>query len=886
MSESQLVSGYADAVRQQFLSGHAREHAYRPALERLMSSFEDITAVNDPKRSEHGNPDMAFLKKSRNTIILGYAEAKDIDISLDKTLKSEQLKRYAGYANLFLTNYLEFRFLKNGDQYEAISIGNIKNGDISFDHTQFTRLQNELKSFLEQPPESIRSGKRLAEIMGGKARRIRDRLVFYLLHDEQKNSELEKIFKMMKELLVHDLTIDKFADMYAQTLVYGLFVARYNDKSPNTFTRSEARDLVPASNPFLREFFDHIVGPHFDSRLANIVDELCAVFEVSDVHTIIQKHLRLFDVENDNDKDPIIHFYEDFLKEYDPAERKKMGAYYTPIPVVKFIVRAIDDALKGDFDLLKGLADTSRKPVILNSQGTKVKAELHKVQILDPAVGTATFLNEIIKHIYDTFEGQEGRWSSYVESDLLPRLYGFELMMAPYTIAHLKLGMTLQETGVTEFKQRIGVYLTNTLEEGQKKQVDLFMQFGLAEVVSQEANEAAKIKHERPIMVVVGNPPYSVSSNNKSEFIEKLVADYKQNLGERNIQPLSDDYIKFIRFGEYMIAKNGEGILAMITNNSYLDGLIHRQMRKHLLETFDKIYVLDLHGNSKKKEVAPDGGKDVNIFDIQQGVAIFVAVKNGEKWANQLGEVYHSELYGVRAYKFTHLSDNPEWKKLEPTAPNFYFVPKDDSLAAEYSKFISIRELMPFGDAGIKTHRDDFVIDFDRDTLERKIRDFYDLSTEEVIQKYHLKETSRFSVKERQKNSRFDEAYIQQIYYRPFDIRWSYYSKTLMDRPRKNTMLHLLNDNIALALLRNSRTGSVDKQYIVNHIVGKDIVSSLDNALIVPLYLYHDDGTRTANLKPDVLKQLTKNLDFKYEPEETLDYIYAILHSPHYRDTY
>ena len=666
---------------------------------------------------------MAFLKKSQNTIILGYAEAKDIDISLDKTLKTEQLKRYAGYANLYLTNYLEFRFLKNGDQYESIAIGSIKNGDITFDQSQFARLENELKAFLEQRPESIRSGKRLAEIMGGKARRIRDRLIFYLQHDEQKNSELEKIFKMMKELLVHDLTIDKFADMYAQTLVYGLFVARYNDKSPNTFTRSEARDLVPASNPFLREFFDHIVGPHFDSRLANIVDELCAVFEVSDVHTIIQKHLRLFEVEND--KDPIIHFYEDFLKEYDPIERKKMGAYYTPVPVVRFIVRAIDEALKSDFELPKGLADTSRKPVILNSQGTKVKAELHRVQILDPAVGTATFLNEIIKHIYGTFEGQEGRWASYVESDLLPRLYGFELMMAPYTIAHLKLGMTLQETGVTELKQRIGVYLTNTLEEGQKKQVDLFMQFGLAEVVSQEANEAAKIKHERPIMVVVGNPPYSVSSNNKSEFIEKLVADYKQNLGERNIQPLSDDYIKFIRFGEYMIKKNGEGILAMITNNSYLDGLIHRQMRKHLLETFDKIYVLDLHGNSKKKEVAPDGSKDVNVFDIQQGVAIIVAIKNGEKRANQPAKMYHSELYGTRPRKFEHLGHEPKWVKLEPTTPNFYFVPKDESLTREYSSFISVRELMPFGDAGKKRPHAgmNLITDkFDKNTLDRRVR--------------------------------------------------------------------------------------------------------------------------------------------------------------------
>lgn len=886
MDNLQSVSQYVTSVRQQFLSGHAREHAYRPALERLMSSFEDTTAVNDPKRSEHGNPDMAFIKKSHSAIILGYAEAKDIDVDLDKTLKTEQLRRYAGYANLLLTNYLDFRFLRNGEEYESIRVGHLTDGEVIFDEGQFERLRRELKNFLEQPPESIRSGKRLAEIMGGKARRIRDRLTFYLKNDEKQNSELEKIFKMMKELLVHDLTMDKFADMYAQTLVYGLFVARYNDKSPENFTRNEARDLVPASNPFLREFFDHIVGPRFDSRLANIVDELCAVFEVSNVHLIVQKHLHLFEIEND--RDPIIHFYEDFLKEYDPAERKKMGAYYTPIPVVKFIVRNVDQVLKNDFLLANGLADTTRRPVTLTSQGTKTKTELHRVQILDPAVGTATFLNEIIKHIHKTFVGQEGRWPDYVTTDLLPRLHGFELMMAPYTIAHLKLGMTLQETGVEEFKQRLGVYLTNTLEEGRKDQVDLFTQFGLAEAVTAESNEASKIKRERPVMVVIGNPPYSVSSNNRSEYIQNLIKDYKKDLNERKIN-LDDDYIKFIRFAEDMISKNGEGIVAMITNNSYIDGITHRQMRKHLLETFDTIYILDLHGSSKKQEVTPDGGKDENVFHIQQGVAIIVAVKTSKKRSSQLGSLYHAQIFGTRSSKFDQLTKDPTWQVLEPKAPNYLFVPTNLDGHREYQNYIGLDELFMKYNSGIQTKRDKFVYAFSQDELNQRLADLTTLNHEDMRTKYSLPPDGRdWTIKDASEDIKQSERDLVKVLYHPFDERLTLYTgktKGFMAYPRSPLMENMLRDNIALITVRNSRRSNVNNFFLSNTIIDKDAISPFDNARFFPLYLYHNDE-RTANLRQAGLKRLYANLKKTYEPADVLDYVYSVLYSQKYRDIY
>ena len=269
------------------------------------------------------------------------------------------------------------------------------------------------------------------------------------------------------------------------------------------------------------------------------------------------------------------------------------------------------------------MADTSKTKIKVDVQGKKVEQEVHKVQILDPATGTGTFLAEVVKRIHQNFEGQQGIWSNYVDTHLLPRLNGFELLMASYAMAHLKLDLVLSETGFRpNSNQRFRVYLTNSLEEYHQDTGTLF-----ANWLSTEANEANHIKRDTPVMVVMGNPPYSVSSSNKGEWIESLTADYKKDLNERNIQPLSDDYIKFIRFGQYFIEKNGSGILAYISNNSFIDGLIHRKMREELIATFDKIYILDLHGNSKKKETAPDGSADQNVFDIMQGVSINIFVK-------------------------------------------------------------------------------------------------------------------------------------------------------------------------------------------------------------------------------------------------------------------
>lgn len=914
------VETYIADIVEQFSSGHAKEHAYRPALKTLMNAFEDIVAVNDPKRSEHGNPDFIFLKKSNQKIIRGYAEAKDIDVSLDKTEKTNQMERYGGYANLFLTDYLEFRFFKNGEKYKTISLGHVYQGELKFLAQNSEELAREIEAFLELPPEKIKSGRRLAEIMGGKARRIRDNVAHYLLDQSEKNDELENMYKMMRELLVHDLSREKFADMYAQTLVYGLFVARYGDKSPENFDRSEARDLVPKSNPFLRHFFDHIVGPNFDTRLGYIVDELCEVFSVSDVQDIVHKHLRIADTTTDA-KDPIIHFYEDFLNEYDPAERKRMGAYYTPIPVVRFIVRQVDKILKEEFGITKGLADSStfKRTVDMGqeidyikkqSTGREVKSksrfiekDFHRVQILDPAVGTATFLNETIKYIHEEFKGQEGRWPAYVKDNLIKRLHGFELMMAPYTIAHLKLGMTLRETGVDDLDERLGVYLTNTLEEGIPMQPDLFS-FGLAEAVSDESSHAAEIKSERPIMVVMGNPPYSVSSNNKSEYINNLLKDYKKDLNERNIQPLSDDYIKFIRFAEDMISKNGEGVVAMITNNSYLDGSIHRQMRKNLLETFNKIYVVDLHGNSKKKETARDGSKDENVFDIMQGVSIVLMVKTKQVNSGKFAIVYHDEFLGLRKDKFKSLLEfqSPE-NRIETQAPNYFFVPKDFKYQDKYNTFIPLDKLFRVKSTGVTTHRDSFVIGFTDEEVQNKIKGFFN-SDDCMGYLDNLNVNTTGWEPEKIHSNEYIKDNVAPISYKPFDIRKIYYSDDFVTRSRRKTMHHMLQDNIGIVTCRSQNYQTIAS--MSNAIVDTRYYSapgSIGRDYVFPLYLYHDDGTRTANFDQTQLNVLLSDLGPHYYVDskedlpgpvddlvitavEVMDYVYAVLHSPKFRETY
>ncbi len=872
MNMSQNVEKYIVGVSEKYKTGRAGEHAYRPTFEELIKSMDQkLAVINDPKRTEYGAPDFVFMKKD---LIAGYVETKDINADLDKIEKTEQLKRYFGYSNLILTNYLEFRFFRNGERYgEPIIIGKIVGESIQPKQESFKLLENTISDFFTAEPEAIKSGARLAKIMGGKARRIRDNVKQFLERESSDNKELFRVYETVKKLLVHDLTLESFADMYAQTLVYGLFVARYYDDSPENFTRKEARDLVPASNPFLRHFFDHIVGPDFDKRLEYIVNELCEVFSHADIPELMKYYFKndLWGKSHEG-PDPVIHFYEDFLNEYDSILRKKMGAYYTPLPVVRFIVRSVDYLLEKEFGLGTGLADT-----------TKISSDVHKVQILDPAVGTGTFISAVIRIIYERIlkSGQKGRWPTYVHHDLLPRLHGFELMMAPYTIAHLKLSIAFKETGFWNFHRRLGIYLTNSLEESAI-QDNLFSAFGFAESIVEESKEASIVKNKTPIMVVIGNPPYSISSQNKGEWILNLIEDYKKDLHERKIN-LDDDYIKFIRFAEHFIEKNKSGIVAMITNNSFIDGITHRQMRKHLLETFDDIYIFDLHGSSKKKEKVPDGSKDENVFNIQQGVAISIFVRRvGEK--NGLGTVNHSELYGKREDKFIALNENDiqniKWNKLNYSEPYYFFVPKDFGLKIDYEKGFSVGDVFKIHSVGIKTKVDNIATDFQKDLLEKRVEEILmnKPQLKEIIQKFNLNPKTTWEY-DNALEANYNKKHIVLYDYRPFDCRYIYYDKNFLSRSRSQVMDNFFEkDNIGL---ETSRVG--DFTFVSKKISDEHFAS--DNSFKFPLYIYTEDGLRVSNFKKEIVNEIEKIVG-KISPEDIFDYIYAVLYSPSYRGKY
>ncbi|OQA01368.1 MAG: N-6 DNA Methylase [Bacteroidetes bacterium ADurb.Bin408] len=630
------LSEYISSINQRYKLGNATEHTFRSDLQVLIESMvPEIRATNEPKRQKCGAPDYIVTKKN---IPVGFIEAKDIGDSdlqgLKKTGNKEQFDRYKeSLDNIIFTDYLNFYLYRNGQMVSHVAVGKLENNKITPLPENFEAFTLFIKDFCTHISQTIKSAKKLAEMMAGKARLLANIIENALIADQNEsadsvqetaNNTLRDQLTAFKNILIHDITPKEFADVYAQTIAYGMFAARLHDKSLNDFSRQEAAELIPKSNPFLRKLFQYIAGYDLDDRIKWIVDSLVEIFRATNIQELLKDFGKATKME-----DPIIHFYETFLAAYDPNLRKARGVWYTPQPVVNFIVRAVDDILKTEFDLPQGLADTSKTKIKVNVQGKMQEQEVHKVQILDPAAGTGTFLAEVVKHIYKKFEGQQGIWNNYVEKHLLPRLNGFELLMASYAMAHLKLDLLLAETGYTHNShQRFKIYLTNSLEEYHHDTGTLF-----ANWLSQEANEANHIKRDTPVMVIIGNPPYSGESANKGEWIMNLMEDYKKEPGgkeklkERNPKWINDDYVKFLRYGQYFIEKNGSGILAFINPHGFLDNPTFRGMRWNLLKTFDKIYTIDLHGNAKKKEIAPDGGKDENVFDIMQGVSINIFVK-------------------------------------------------------------------------------------------------------------------------------------------------------------------------------------------------------------------------------------------------------------------
>lgn len=899
------ITTYLDNINERYRLGNATEHTFRGDLQHLIEALvPDIRATNEPKRISCGAPDYVLTRKE---IPVGFIEAKDIgdkDLSgMKKTGNKEQFDRYkASLNNLIFTDYLDFHLYIDGLLITKIAIAEIQNGTIVPLSQNFTAFANLIKDFCTHISQTIKSPKALAEMMAGKARLLSDVIEQALTSDETHNedSTLKEQMNAFREILIHDITPKGFADVYAQTIAYGMFAARLHDATLPTFSRQEAAELIPKSNPFLRKLFGYIAGPDIDDRIRWIVDSLVEIFLACNVAEILKHYGKATKME-----DPIIHFYETFLSEYDPALRKARGVWYTPAPVVNFIVRAVDEILKTEFDLPQGLADNSKTTIKTAQQGTKkiVEQEVHRVQILDPATGTGTFLAEVVKHVHKKFAGQQGIWSNYVESHLLPRLNGFELLMASYAMAHLQMDLLLTDTGYKPSRdQRLKIYLTNSLEEYHPDTGTLF-----ASWLSTEANEANHIKRDTPVMCVMGNPPYAVSSTNKNPWIQNLIADYKKDLNERKIN-LDDDYIKFIRFGQHFVDKNGNGILAYISANSFIDGITHRQMRKNLLESFDKIYILDLHGNAKKKEVCPDGSADQNVFDIMQGVSINIFIKTGKKKKNALGEVFHFDLQGKRDFKYDFLSENSlhslEWKKLEYKAPNYFFVPKDFNEVKNYESGFQLNELFNNSNSAVTTDRDDLFISFDQKDVKQKFTTLLSGQLEQnFINKYRIEDTSSYKITEKIQNKQFENSFIQKTLYRPFDTRYIYYDPKIMSRPADKVMRHMLQKNIAILCCRQQSTFNFQHILVTDMLADFGTVSlqTKERGYIFPLYLYPDekslDTERKPNLNGEIVGELAEKLGLvfvsekesgneTFAPIDILDYIYAVLHSPTYRETY
>lgn len=910
------IKEYVEIVSKRLQSGISREHSYRGDLETLIRELvKGIEITNEPANvTDCGNPDYVITK---GKIPVGYIEAKDIGKDLNSKSYKEQFGRYKkALDNLIITDYIWFQFFQNGELVHEIKIGEIENNSVKPIPENFSKFENLIKDFSTHIGQTIKSSKKLAEMMAGKARLLQDILERAITSDEetQENTSLKGQYDTFKQILIHDLMPKGFADIYAQTLAYGMFAARLHDPTLDDFSRQEAAELIPKSNPFLRKLFGYIAGPDIDERIVTVVDNLAEVYRATNVEQLLKNFGK-----STQTNDPIIHFYETFLAEYDPKLRKARGVWYTPEPVVNFIVRAVDDILKTEFNLPQGLADTSKTKIKLDTQipdkrsatGYKqIEKEVHKVQILDPATGTGTFLAEVVKFIYNkNFKAMKGAWSGYVEEHLISRLNGFELLMASYSMAHLKLDMLLTETGYKSTKnQRFNIYLTNSLEAETGEVPNLFMSQWLTE----EAIMADVVKRDTPVMCVIGNPPYAVSSTNKGKWIQGLLNDYKKDLNERKIN-LDDDYIKFLKYGQHYIDKNGEGILAYISNNSFIDGITHRQMRKNLLETFDKVYILDLHGNAKKKEVCPDGSPDQNVFDIMQGVSINIFVKTGNKKANQLGKVLHSDLYGKRTVKYPFLFENTvstiKWELLENKKPYFFFVPKNFESENKYKTGFKIDNLFEINNSGVSTDRDSLFLDDNTNRLSNRISillsNNYETNFKET---YNVKDSSGYPLLKRISNKVYSDKYIIDYHYRPFDIRKIYFDNTIISRPAKQITEHFNKENQYLIVPRQVNK-DFHHVFISRLICDSNITSSarlFGAGKLFPLYLYpktngqqniEETTKRKPNINQEIVNEIVENigLTFTNEKEETkgtfapidiLDYIYAVLHSPTYREKY
>jgi len=893
----QILTRYLSELQKVINRGDAREESFYHCVKEMLESYAQANGFRRsevsilPKATEAGNPD--FRVWDGKTRITGYIEAKKPEVSqLESISESEQLKRYRDtFDNLILTNFYEFWLFQYGKFVCGVTIADPLEAIHSQKKPPLTNIEDFdtlLDRYFSFSLPAITDPKSLANALAKRTRFLRDEIITIELAEEEKTQGrkvLLKFYESFKKLLINNLTIEQFADLYAQTLTYGIFVAR--TRSGDDFNRELIYKYIPNTLGILKSIFRFISLEEPPQALAVLIDDIADIL----FNTDIQKILHRFYTEGKG-RDPIVHFYETFLSEYDPKLREKRGVYYTPEPVVRYIVRSIHSLLKSHFGKDDGLASED-------------------VTILDPAAGTLTFPAEAIKVAIEEHKGNYGSGSVHklIKHHILPHFHAIELMMAPYTVGHLKIGYLLAEHGYELSEaERFKLYLSNTLEPDTPQQTEL----PIAHDISEECALANKVKHEDPILVIMGNPPYSGASENNNAWTEKLLKtdlDGAQSyytvdgmpLNEKNPKWLQDDYVKFLRFAQWKIHKAGKGIVGMITNHGYLDNPTFRGMRQSLMRTFDEIYVLDLHGNSLKKETCPDGGKDENVFDIRQGTAIILMVKGVDSKGTR---VCHHELFGLRQSKYDWLDSNQfqagDYQELSPGSPFYLFRPEAAG-NEHYLQWQSLPNIFPVNSVGIVTARDNVVIqDSVQDVLVAVNRYIScDLHAAKSVYKLKTKaqEVKFQKIQSSIASSDLIDNNVKPILIQPFSNRYIFFSgnkNKLLERSRFEIMKHMLQDNLGLVINKreemNIPWGHV---FVTNTIVEHVALSPKTISYLFPLYLYPDEhkddifasDEREYNIASGLLGQFSRQWP-QFRPEQLFYYVYAVLHSNRYRQRF
>lgn len=890
--------------------GDAREESYYKHLDELIKQYAEIQNIKNiditilPKKTDAGNPDFRIWDGKNH--ITGYIEAKDPSITnLDYIEGSEQLKRYCSiFPNVILTNFYEFRLYRDGQRIGQAMIGRpiiAKKLKMPPPVINIDKFKDLLDRFFSFSLPKVQTARSLAVELAKRTRFLRDEVIAVEMEENgsKGHKQIVGFFEAFKKYLIGTLTEKQFADLYAQTITYGLFAAR--TRADGEFNRRLAFDYIPHTIGILRDVFRFISLEEPPKSLQIIVDDIAEILQVADTNKILHEYYR-----TGKGRDPIIHFYETFLSTYDPEIRERRGVYYTPEAVVGYIVRSIHSILKSNFGLADGLAD-------------------EEVKLLDPAGGTLTFPAEAIRLASDEYKKKYGtgglhRW---ISKHILADFHAFELMMAPYAIGHLKMGFIFDELGYKMADdERFKLYLTNTLEMEEIEQIAIP---GLSSL-SEESHLAGKVKKEQPVLVILGNPPYSGISANINEWTERLLKEdidgcqsyYQmdgQPLGEKNPKWLQDDYVKFLRFAQWKIQTSGYGIVGMITNHSYLDNPTFRGMRQSLMKTFDEIYILDLHGNSLKKETTPEGGKDENVFDIRQGVAIALFVRNKNRKESR---VFHADIFGLRENKYAWLDSNElskgNYKKITPQSPYYFLVKRNTDKIKKYLKWKKINEIFPVNSVGIVTSRDEFVIGYNKHELKNRILQFTNFSQPDdiIAQAFKLKDKPNWKIQDARKNiadiNDFN-ANIKEILYRPFDKRYIFYHQAVIERMRSEVMHHMMEGNILLCFMRQFSGNTSYSHFLITEqmVDNRTFFSSKGIIQQAPLYLYPGETKKDKwghaitsmmlfepqksygkkpNIAPVIFEKLEAVFGKMPTPEDILYYIYGVFYSNIYRKTY